>query len=178
MDYRLKRLTYSAVSLAAAMLLPFLTGGDMKLGNMLCLMHIPILLCGFICGPVWGCVVGFCAPLLRSLAFGKPQLMPIAASMAAELFGYALIAGALYRIFPKKMPYIYLSLVLAMIGGRLLWAAAQCFLLAGGFTFKLFWLNGFANALPGIALQLALIPQTVFALQKAHLIPVSQDRTQ
>lgn len=177
MNYKLKRLTYSAVALAAAMLLPFLTGGDMKLGNMMCLMHIPILLCGFICGPIWGCAVGFSAPLLRFLAFGKPQLMPTGVSMAAELFGYALIAGLLYRIFPKKMPYIYLTLVLAMIGGRLLWALAQCLLLSGGFTFKLFWFNGFANALPGIALQLALIPQTVFALQKANLIPVSQDHT-
>lgn len=174
MDYRIKRLTYSAAALAAALLLPLLTGGDMKLGNMLCLMHIPVLICGFICGPIWGGAVGLAAPLLRGLIFGKPPFMPTGICMAFELCAYAVFAGVLYKALPKKAPYTYLSLASAMVLGRFVWGIAQYIVLNAqgkGFTLSVFWTNAFATALPGIALQLVLIPLVIIALEKANLIP-------
>lgn len=173
MNKSLKQLTYSAVLLAAALLLPLLTGGDMKLGNMLCLMHIPVLLCGYICGPYWGAAVGVTAPLLRGVIFGKPPFMPTGICMAAELMAYGLFAGLFYKLFPKKLPYLYLSLICAMVCGRLVWGAAQYIVLGmqgKAFTLSVFWANGFATALPGMALQIILIPLLVTVCKKAKLI--------
>lgn len=63
-----RKLTYSALFLALAMVLPFLTGQIPEIGSMLCPMHIPALLCGFMCGWPWGLAVGFISPLLRSMS--------------------------------------------------------------------------------------------------------------
>ncbi len=173
MDNRLKQLTYSAVLLTVALLLPLLTGGDMRLGNALCLMHIPVLLCGYVCGPYWGAAVGATAPLLRGLIFGKPPFMPTGVCMAAELLAYGFFAGLFYKLFPKKLPYLYLSLLCAMICGRLVWGAAQYIVLGmqgKGFTLSVFWTNGFVTALPGIALQIVLIPLLVTVSKKTKIM--------
>ena len=50
---RVLKLTYSALYLAIALVLPFLTGQIPQIGSMLCPMHIPALLCGFVCGWPW-----------------------------------------------------------------------------------------------------------------------------
>ena len=173
MDTRLKLLTYSAVSLAAALLLPLLTGGDMKLGNALCLMHIPVLLCGYICGPWWGGAVGICAPILRGLIFSRPPFMPTGLCMAAELMAYGLFTGLFYKLFPKKLPFLYVSLLCSMLCGRLVWGLAQYVVLGAQgktFTLAVFWTNGFVTALPGMALQIVLIPLLITAFKKAGLL--------
>lgn len=172
MDNRLKLLTYSAALLAAALLLPLLTGGDMKLGNMLCLMHVPVLLCGYICGPIWGGAVGLSAPILRGLIFGRPPFIPTGICMAAELMAYGLLAGLFYKLLPKKPPFLYISLIGAMVLGRAVWGLAQYAVLATqgkAFTLSVFWVNGFVTALPGIALQIAVIPLIVMAMKKASV---------
>ncbi len=97
-----RRLTYAAMCLALALLLPFLTGQNQKLGSMLCLMHIPVLLCGFLCGWPWGMAVGFIAPLLRSVLFGMPAMFPSGVAMAFELLVYGGMAGFLYCVLPRK----------------------------------------------------------------------------
>ncbi len=173
MDKRLKHITFSAVLLAAALLLPLLTGNDRELGNALCLMHIPVLVCGFICGPVWGSVIGFCAPLLRGLIFGAPPFMPVGVCMAFELAAYGLFTGVLYKLLPKKLPYLYVSLIVSMLCGRLVWGLAQYIVLGAqgnSFTLTVFWTNGFVNALPGIALHIALIPLLITAIKKSGFI--------
>ena len=89
----LRKLTYSAACLALALVLPFVTGNIPDIGNMLCPMHIPVLLCGFLCGGFWGTAVGAVAPILRSLIFGRPYLYPAALAMMFELAIYGLLAG-------------------------------------------------------------------------------------
>ena len=79
-----RKLTYSALSLALAMVLPFLTGQIPEIGSMLCPMHLPALLCGFMCGWPWGLAVGFISPLLRSMIFGMPPVW-VAIAMAFEM---------------------------------------------------------------------------------------------
>ena len=169
----LLKLTYAAVCLALCLVLPFLTGQIPQIGSKLLPMHIPVLLCGFLCGPVWGCAVGLIAPILRSLLFGMPPLFPTATAMAFELAAYGLLAGLFYKLLPKKTPYLYLALILAMIGGRLVWGLAQTILMGvsgKSFTLAAFWAGAFANAWPGIILQLVLIPPVVAALKKAKLM--------
>ena len=169
----LLKLTYSAVCLALCLVLPFLTGQIPQIGSKLLPMHIPVLLCGVLCGPVWGLAVGIIAPILRSLLFGMPPLFPTATAMAFELAAYGFLSGLFYKLLPKKTPYLYLSLILAMIGGRLIWGLAQTILMVvsgKSFTLAAFWAGAFANAWPGIILQLILIPPVVAALKKAKLM--------
>ena len=76
------RLALSALFLAIGFVLPFLTGQIQQVGNMLLPMHLPVLVCGFVCGWPWGLAVGFVLPLLRSLFFGMPPMVPTALAMA------------------------------------------------------------------------------------------------
>ena len=170
---RLRKLTYSALYMAIALILPFVTGQIPEIGAMLCPMHIPALLCGFMCGWPWGVAVGFISPLLRSVMFGMPAMFPAAIAMAFELAVYGGMAGLLYSRLPRKKWMIYAALLISMIAGRVVWGAVQA-LLAGlsgnSFTWTLFLTGAVINAIPGIIMQLALIPVLVVTMDKAGLM--------
>ena len=167
------KLVYSAVCLALALVLPFLTGQIPQIGKMLSPMHIPVFLCGFLCGWQWGLLVGLVAPLLRSLLFGMPAFFPGACAMAFELATYGFLCGLLYRVLPRSKGNVYLVLILSMLGGRVVWGFAR-YVFAGmqgsRFPFSAFIAGAFTNAIPGIALHLALVPLIVLALQKSKLM--------
>lgn len=166
----------SALFLALGLVLPLLTGQIPQVGSMLLPMHLPALLCGFVCGWPYGLVVGFVTPLLRSVLFGMPPMVPTAIAMAFELAIYGAVAGALYQKLSQKPVNVYVSLILAMLCGRLVWGLVSIPLYAAfvgnAFTLALFWLNGFVKAWPGIVVQLVLVPLVVFALERAKLIPL------
>lgn len=170
---RLRKLTYSALYMAITLILPFVTGQIPEIGAMLCPMHIPALLCGFMCGWPWGVAVGFISPLLRSVMFGMPAMFPAAIAMAFELAVYGGMAGLLYSRLPRKKWMIYAALLISMIAGRVVWGAVQA-LLAGlsgnSFTWTLFLTGAVINAIPGIIMQLALIPVLVVTMDKAGLM--------
>ncbi|MBR6791168.1 MAG: ECF transporter S component [Oscillospiraceae bacterium] len=167
------KMVLSALFLALAYVMPFLTGQIPEIGSMLCPMHIPVLLCGFICGAPWGMAVGLIAPLFRSLTLGMPPLFPTALCMALELAAYGAAAGLMHSKLPRKKPYIYFSLLTAMIAGRLVWGAAMfvCMGLSGGsFTFAAFLAGAVTNAIPGIIVQILLVPILVMALDNPKVI--------
>ncbi len=170
---RIRKLTYSAMYLAIAMALPFITGQIPEIGAMLCPMHIPALLCGFLCGWPWGAAVGFIAPLLRGALFGMPVLFPTGTAMAFELAVYGGAAGFLYRALPRKKGITYAVLLTSMIAGRLVWGAAHL-AIAGfsgsEFTAAMFLAGAVTHAVPGIILQLVLIPVLVIAMERAGMI--------
>ena len=169
---QIRRLTYAALYLAIAMVLPFVTGQIPEIGSALCPMHIPVLLCGFICGWKWGLAVGFVAPLLRSVVFGMPVMFPSAVAMAFELAVYGCMTGWLYRKLPRKTGITYAVLLLSMAAGRIAWGAVRVVLagLSGSsFSWALFLAGAFTNAIPGIILQLVLIPVLVAAMERAGL---------
>ena len=161
------KMVLAALFLAMAYVLPFLTGQIPEIGATLCPMHIPVLLCGFLCGWPWGLAVGFVAPLLRSLTIGMPPLFPTALCMAFELAAYGAVCGLMHKLLPGKKPYIYCSLLVAMIVGRLIWGAAMfiCIGIGGGsFTFSAFLAGAVINAVPGILVQIILVPILVMLL--------------
>ena len=168
----IKSLVYASVCLALALVLPFLTGQIPQVGSALSPMHIPVLLCGFLCGPLWAALVGVVAPPLRFLLFGMPPF-PTNAAMAFELATYGLISGLLYKKLPKTKTNIYVSLITAMIAGRIVWGIVRA-LLSGVFgtplTFAIFWASAFTNAIPGIICHIVLIPILVMALRRAKFI--------
>ena len=167
------RLVLAAFFLALAYVMPFVTGQIPAVGAMLCPMHLPVLLCGFLCGPIWGAAVGIIAPLFRSLTLGMPPLFPTALCMALELAAYGAVAGLMHKLLPRKKPFIYCSLLTAMLVGRLIWGAAMfvCIGLNGaGFTLAAFLAGAFTNAIPGIALQILLIPILVMLLDHPRFL--------
>ena len=166
-------LVFAAVCLALCMLLPLVTGHIPAIGNALSPMHIPVLLCGFLCGPWWAAAVGFIAPLLRYVLFHMPPIFPTGIAMAFELCTYGLVSGLLYRALPKKTVNIYVSLIAAMLAGRIVWGIVRVILSGvadAPFSWAAFLAGGFTNAVPGIVLHIVLIPLLVLALQKAGFI--------
>lgn len=169
----IRTLTFAAMCLALALVLPFLTMQIPTIGKALSPMHIPALLCGFICGPFWGLVVGFISPLLRSMLFSMPP-MASAVPMAFEMAVYGLTAGIFYKLLPKKIPYIYVSLVGAMVCGRIVWGIVTWIIAiakASGFTFAAFISGAVTGTLPGIICHIIIVPLIVIALKRAHLMP-------
>ena len=122
---RIQQLVIAAVCLALCMVLPFLTGQIPEIGSMLSPMHIPVLLCGFLCGPAWAAVVGAMAPLLRFALFGMPPLFPAGVAMCVELATYGAVSGLLYRTLPRKPISVYVSLIAAMLAGRVVWGMVR-----------------------------------------------------
>ena len=169
---QIRRLAFSGVFLALALALPFLTGQIPQIGSALSPMHIPVLLCGFVCGWPWGLAVGFVAPLLRTALFGMPPILTSVA-MAFELAAYGACSGALYRLLPKRTPYLYVSLLAAMVLGRIVWGAAR-FCIAGlqhtEFPLSAFWAGAVINAVPGIVCHIVLLPLIVMALKKGGMM--------
>ncbi len=170
----LLNLVLSAMFLALGIVLPFLTGQIKEIGNMLLPMHIPVMLCGLVCGPQYGLLIGAVTPLLRSALFGMPVMFPSAIGMAFELATYGFVIGYLFSHAKWKcIKSLYRCLLIAMVSGRIVWGIVQTCLLGlgdNGFTFSMFLSGAFLNAIPGIILQLVLIPAVMLILDKTHLI--------
>lgn len=166
---KILKLTYSALFLALAYVLPFLTGQIPEIGAMLCPMHFPAILCGFICGWPYGLAVGFVSPILRSLVLSMPPMFPTAVCMAFELATYGAVSGLLHKVFPKKKIYILCSLIISMLAGRIVWGTAMyiCMGIKGAsFGLSAFIAGAFVNAIPGIIAQIVIIPILVAVLEK------------
>ena len=159
-----KKVAYAALFLALCLVLPMLTGQIPQIGSMLLPMHIPVLLCGLVCGWQYGAAVGFVAPLLRSVLFGMPPMYPVAIAMAFELLTYGLVIGLVYRrMVQKGAAGVYAALLTAMVAGRLVWGVAEVVLLGLGgkaFTAQAFLAGALLNAVPGIIVQLEPLKNT------------------
>lgn len=172
---RILKISLASMFLALAYILPFVTGNIPEIGQMLCPMHIPVILCGFICGYKYGFLVGLIAPLLRSITILLPPLFPTAISMSIELSVYGIVSGLLYKAFKKlinkEIVLIYLCLFISMISGRIIWGITNYILLlfdTGSFTFQMFLVGAFINSWPGIILQIVLIPLILITLKKIY----------
>ncbi|MCL2409003.1 MAG: ECF transporter S component [Oscillospiraceae bacterium] len=172
---QIKNLTLAAMFLAIGLTLPLLIGQVQILGAALLPMHIPVLLCGLICGWKYGLGVGLILPIMRSLIFGMPPMFPVAYAMTFELAVYGLVIGLLYgKSRWQCIVALYRSLIIAMIAGRIVWGAAMFVLLVGirggTFTFYAFITGAVLNAWPGIVIQLILIPVLMVALNRTGLV--------
>ena len=163
----------AAMMLALSWLMPFLAALNPTIAKIISPMHIPIFLCGFLCDLPWSPIVGFAAPLLRSLTTGMPALYPNALAMSFELATYGLVTTLLIRMLPDRPLSVYLSLIGAMLAGRLVWGVASLALYGLGgtpFTFQMFLAGAFINAAPGIAVHIVVIPAIILALRRAKLL--------
>lgn len=175
-----RKIVLCAMFLSIGIVLPFFTGQIPQVGRMLLPMHIPVILCGLICGGKSGAAVGFIMPLMRSMIFIMPPMYPDAVAMAFELASYGFIVGFMYENARWHcIKSLYRCMITAMIGGRLVWGIAMVALLGigeNGFTFGMFFAGAFINAVPGIILQLVFVPAMMLALDKTHLVPFGKNK--
>ncbi len=151
--------------------------GGWQAGSAFLPMHIPVLLCGFLCGWKYGMISGFLTPVIAMLVSGMPNGNTLI-SMECELAAYGAAAGALAQVrwpFGSKnegfssVVQIVVSLVLAMLVGRGVYGVVNAIILSRAdspFTWTAFLSGAFINALPGIVIQLVLIPTLVTLSKK------------
>ena len=170
----IRNMTLAAMFLAVGLVLPLFTGQIQQIGNMLLPMHLPVFLCGLICGWQFGAGVGFILPILRYFIFGMPPIFPIGIAMAFELLTYGLVVGLLYsRSKWQCVVALYRAIIVAMLAGRAVWGAVEVLLLGfsgSRFTWQAFMAGAFFNAIPGIVVQLILMPVIMVALNRTGLV--------
>jgi len=162
-------LILASIFLALSIILPRFISPIPEIGQRLLPMHIPVLLCGFFCGWKYGLIVGVLAPLLKTLFPPGPPLFPIAIAMSFELGTYGFMTAFLHHLFPKKHFYTYITLICAMIVGRIIYGLVMTGLLSidgKSYTISLFISSTVILAIPGIILQLLLIPTLVISLSR------------
>ena len=146
-----------------------LTAQIKEIGDTLLPMHLVVMLCGIICGYKYGLTVGFALPFVRSALFSMPVLFPNSVWMSFELATYGLVIGLLYDHFGRKnLLNLYLTLIVTMLSGRIVWGITKAVLLASlgiEFTYQAFLIGAFADAVPGIVLQFIIIPVVVIRLK-------------
>lgn len=164
-----RKITLSAFFISLGLILPFLSGQIQGLGMMLTPMHFPILIGGIVCGEAAGLMIGIITPLLRSVLFQMPIMFPSAFAMAFELGAY----GWFFAYFYKKLKVyplgIYIALISAMLCGRLIWGLVMTLIMnlqGNPYTMSMFINGAVLNSIPGILLQLLLIPMIVKSLRK------------
>lgn len=180
-NMHIKNMLLSAMFMGIGLVLPFLTGQIQQIGSMMLPMHIPVLLCGLICGWQYGLAVGFILPIMRSFMFGMPMLYPMAIAMSFELAAYGFVVGYLYSHAKWQCTKsLYRCMITAMLAGRAVWGIVEVILLGvgtNGFTFQAFIAGALLNAIPGIIIQLVLIPAIMVALNKAKLVPFRKGKS-
>lgn len=168
-----KKSIITAVCIALCVVLPQAFHAIPNAGATYCPMHIPVLLCGLVCGWQYGLVCGIAGPLLSSLFTGMPPAA-VLPPMMVECAVYGLVTGLMMKFVSTKKTYgdLYISLITAMLAGRVAAGIAKALIFARGEITIVTWATThFATALPGIVIQIVLLPTIVFALMKAHLIP-------
>lgn len=167
-----RNIVFTALCIAIGLLLPQLVKfiPIAYPGAVLLPMHIPVLICGFLCGWRFGAIAGLLTPLIASLLTGMPPLFPTAVSMMIELAAYGILTGLLYKYTKGK---IFITLVGAMLGGRIVLGVVNAFLFNladNAYGLGLFVSGAFVTALPGIIIQLILVPIIIRSLQRAKVM--------
>ena len=167
-----KRLVYTAVCAALCVVLPMAFHAIQNAGTIFLPMHIPVLLCGLMCGWPFGFICGVLGPVLSSLLTGMPPVAMLP-SMAIECAAYGCITGLMMKFVHTKKPLadLYISMVTAMVLGRVLAGLVKSFILSSG-TAPFAWVTtSLVAGIPGIIIQLILIPLVIVSLTKAKLLP-------
>ena len=167
-----KKIVYSAASIALCVVLPMAFHAVQNAGSIFLPMHIPVLLCGLMCGWPYGFICGLLGPLISSLTTGMPPAAMLP-SMMIECAVYGCVSGAMMQLVHTKKPVadLYISMTTAMILGRVLAGLAKSWILSPG-TAPFAWVTtSLVMGIPGIVIQLVLIPLVVISLTKAKLLP-------
>ena len=168
-----KKSIITAVCIALCYVVPLLFHGVQNAGRVFLPMHLPVFLCGLICGWQYGLLCGLAGPALSSLLTSMPPAAMLP-SMMLELAVYGCVSGLMMRFIRTKNTYadLYISLIAALLCGRVVAGLMQALIFSKGAYSMTAWVSGYVvKSWPGTLIQLVLLPSVVFALMKAHLIP-------
>lgn len=167
-SHSVKSLVIAALCMALGVVLPVFLHGVPNAGSVLLPMHFPVLMCGLMCGPVYGFLCGAGTPLLSALLTGMPGAAYLP-SMLCELSVYGLLCGCFSRLIHTRNRILndVLALLCAMLGGRVVYGLVNALIFrAGEYSLALWWSASFVTALPGILLQLVILPPLAASLKK------------
>ena len=168
----IKNMTLTAVCIALCVVLPIAFHSIPNAGSVFLPMHIPVLICGMICGWPYGFLCGLAGPLLSSALTGMPPIAMLPAMMV-ECGFYGLVSGLMLKFVHTRSTYgdLYIALVTAMLAGRVVSGIAKALIFTPGLAMSAWITASFVTALPGILIQLVFLPSVVFTLMKARIIP-------
>ena len=152
-----KKLVSCALCIALGVLLPMAFHVIPNGGSIFLPMHIPVLICGLFCGAFYGLACGIITPFLSSMTTGMPLAV------------YGLVTGLCSKYIPREneMSKLYMSLIIAMLAGRIVNGLINTFVLSTqGYTLSVFMTASFITCLPGIIIQLIIVPILVRILNK------------
>ena len=168
-----KKLVYTAACSALCLVLPMAFHSIPNAGSIFLPMHIPVLLCGLICGWPYGLLTGLLGPFLSSIITAMPPAAMLP-SMMVECAAYGAVSGLMMRFVRTKhaVADLYISMITAMAAGRVIAGLAKAWIFTPG-TAPFAWVTtSLVTGIPGIVIQLAIMPAILFALTRARLIPV------
>lgn len=168
----IRSLAYTAVCAALCVVVPMAFHSIPNAGTVFLPMHIPVLLCGLICPWPYSLLCGLLGPLLSSVITGMPPAAMLP-SMMVECGTYGLVSSLMMRFVRTRCATadLYISMVSAMILGRVVAGLAKAFILAPG-TPAFAWVStSLVTGIPGILIQLLLVPAIILALTHAKLLP-------
>ncbi len=167
-----KKMVFTALCIALCVVLPMVFHIFPEGGTVFLPMHIPVLLCGMICGWPYGFSCGLLGPLMSSILTKMPP-MAVLPSMMIECAVYGAVSGLLMKLLRRRSPLVqlYSSLIPAMLLGRIVSGIAKALIFAPGLSMTAWIATSFVTALPGIVLQLICLPMLLMALRRAHLMP-------
>ena len=168
-----KNMTLTAVCIALCVVLPIAFHSIPDAGSGFLPMHIPVLICGMICGWPYGFICGLMGPLLSSALTGMPPVA-ILPAMMLECGTYGLVSGIMLKLVHTRRTYgdLYIALVTAMLAGRVMSGIAKALIFMPGLSMTAWITASFVTALPGILIQLVFLPSVVMTLMKAKIVPV------
>ena len=171
------RTVLGALFVALCVVLPIAFHSIPDAGSILLPMHIPVLVCGLICGWPYGFICGLLGPALSCLLTGMPPMV-ILPAMMVECAAYGAVAGLVLKFVRTKnmTADLYIALIAAMIAGRVVSGIAKALIFTPGITMTAWVTASFITALPGIVVQLVLIPQVVRLLMKSQSLPTGEAR--
>lgn len=167
-----KRTILAAMFVALCVVLPIAFHGIPDAGSVFLPMHIPVLICGMVCGWPYGFLCGLLGPLLSSLITSMPPAAYLP-PMMVECAVYGAVTGLVLKyVHTGKLRLdLYISLITAMLAGRVVAGIAKALIFAPGMTLDVWIAGSFVTALPGIVIQLVAVPLLVAVLMKARMIP-------
>ncbi len=166
-----KNIIFSVFCFTLCLLLLLLTSKIPQIDNTFSLIHIPVLICGFIYGWLYGLTIGVVAPLVICILFKIFPIFPTGIIMLLELGTYGLVSGVLYDYFQKNTITVFITLIISMLAGRIVWGITTfifSLINKNMFTFNMFIQDVFINKVPGIVVQIIVVPIVVIMLEEAR----------
>ena len=173
--FSIRKTVCASFMVAVGVVLPIALHAVPNAGNVLLPMHIPVLICGIFCGFPYGLLCGIITPLLSSLLTGMPPAAYLPA-MLCELAAYGLVSSILTRSIHTKNKYadIYIALIGAMLSGRIVYGILNALIFrAGNYSAQIWLISAFVTALPGVIIQLIIVPGIVITFRKSRSVSIN-----